>query len=59
MRLANSGEYVAEIRSLAGAIRDLVHDGECVAMEGFTHLIPVTAGQEIIRQGRKDLTLVR
>jgi hypothetical protein len=57
--LANSGECVAEIRSLAEAIRDLVHDGDCVAMEGFTHLIPVAAGQEIIRQGRKDLTLVR
>jgi glutaconate CoA-transferase subunit A len=50
---------VAEIQSLAEAIRDLVHDGDCVAMEGFTHLIPVAAGQEIIRQGRKDLTLVR
>jgi len=50
---------VAEIRSLAEAIRDLVHDGDCVAMEGFTHLIPVAAGQEIIRQGRRDLTLVR
>lgn len=50
---------MAEIQSLAEAIRDLVHDGDCVAMEGFTHLIPVAAGQEIIRQGRKDLTLVR
>ena len=37
----------------------LVHDGDTVALEGFTHLIPVAAGQEIIRQGRRDLTLVR
>ena len=50
---------MAEIQGLAEAIKDLVHDGDCVAMEGFTHLIPVAAGHEIIRQGRKDLTLVR
>jgi acetyl-CoA acetyltransferase len=28
-------------------------------MEGFTHLIPFAAGHEVIRQGRRDLTLVR
>jgi glutaconate CoA-transferase subunit A len=49
----------AEITSLADAVRDLVHDGDTVALEGFTHLIPVAAGQEIIRQRRRDLTLVR
>ncbi len=47
------------ITSLADAIAELVHDGDTVALEGFTHLIPVAAGHEIIRQGRKDLTLVR
>jgi glutaconate CoA-transferase subunit A len=36
-----------------------VHDGATVALEGFTHLIPFAAGHEIIRQGRRDLTLVR
>ncbi|HWK28729.1 MAG TPA: CoA-transferase [Solirubrobacter sp.] len=45
--------------SLPEAIADLVHDGDTVALEGFTHLIPVAAGQEIIRQRRRDLTLVR
>ncbi len=40
-------------------IRELVHDGDTVALEGFTHLIPVAAGHEIIRQGRRDLTLAR
>jgi glutaconate CoA-transferase, subunit A len=50
---------VAEIQSLADAVGALVRDGDCVAVEGFTHLIPVAAGQEIIRQRRKDLTLVR
>ena len=38
---------------------ELVHDGDTVALEGFTHLIPFAAGHEIIRQGRRDLTLVR
>ena len=37
----------------------MVHDGDMVAMEGFTHLIPFAAGHEVIRQGRRDLTLVR
>jgi glutaconate CoA-transferase subunit A len=36
-----------------------VHDGDSVALEGFTHLIPMAAGQEIIRQRRRDLTLIR
>jgi glutaconate CoA-transferase, subunit A len=49
----------AEITSLADAVRDLVQDGDTVALEGFTHLIPVAAGQEIIRQRKRDLTLVR
>lgn len=45
--------------SLAQAIAQLVKDGDSVALEGFTHLIPFAAGHEIIRQGRKDLTLIR
>src|SRR3954464_7179967 len=49
----------AEIPPLAAAVRDLVHDGDTVALEGFTHLIPVAAGQELIRQKKRDLTLVR
>ncbi len=47
------------ITTLPEAIAELVHDGDTVALEGFTHLIPVAAGQEIIRQRRRDLTLVR
>jgi glutaconate CoA-transferase subunit A len=50
---------MAEIVSLADAVRELVHDGDTVALEGFTHLIPSAAGHELIRQGRRDLTLVR
>ena len=45
--------------SLRDAIAELVHDGDTVAMEGFTHLIPFAAGHELIRQGRTDLTLIR
>jgi glutaconate CoA-transferase, subunit A len=44
---------------LAGAVAEHVRDGATVALEGFTHLIPFAAGHEIIRQGRRDLTLVR
>jgi len=50
---------VAELTTLAEAVGALVRDGHTVALEGFTHLIPVAAGHEIIRQGRRDLTLVR
>jgi glutaconate CoA-transferase subunit A len=50
---------VAEITSLAEAVSELVHDGDTVALEGFTHLIPFAAGHELIRQGRRGLTLIR
>ena len=50
---------MAELVDLAEGIASLVRDGDTVALEGFTHLIPVRAGQEIIRAGRRDLTLVR
>jgi glutaconate CoA-transferase, subunit A len=50
---------VADIVSLARAIELAIHDGDTVAMEGFTHLIPHAAGHEVIRQRRRDLTLVR
>ncbi|MCT8972089.1 CoA transferase subunit A [Microbaculum marinisediminis] len=50
---------MAAITSLSEAIRTNVRDGDSVAMEGFTHLIPYAAGHEIIRQGRKRLTLYR
>jgi glutaconate CoA-transferase subunit A len=50
---------VAEVVSLSEGIKELVHDGDSVALEGFTHLIPFAAGHEIVRQGRKDLELVR
>ena len=41
------------------AISELVRDGDTVALEGFTHLIPHAAGHELIRQARRDLTLIR
>src|ERR1700740_2376923 len=53
------GLNMADIMSLAEAVTELVHDCETVALEGFTHLIPVAAGHEIIRQRKRDLTLVR
>ncbi|MFN8061785.1 MAG: CoA-transferase [Vicinamibacterales bacterium] len=50
---------MASLQSLPDAVRNLVRDGDVVAMEGFTHLIPFAAAHEIIRQGRRELTLVR
>ena len=50
---------MAELTSLADAVAALVRDGDTVALEGFTHLIPHAAGHELIRQQRRDLTLVR
>jgi len=48
-----------EFLTLSQAIERHVRDGDSVALEGFTHLIPFAAGHEIIRQGRKGLTLIR
>jgi glutaconate CoA-transferase subunit A len=50
---------LARILELRDAVQDLVRDGDVVALEGFTHLIPFAAGHEIIRQRRRNLTLVR
>lgn len=44
---------------LSDAIANYVNDGDVVYAAGFTHLIPFAAGHEIIRQGKKDLTLAR
>jgi glutaconate CoA-transferase subunit A len=48
-----------EFLRLPEAIARYVRDGDQLALEGFTHLIPFAAGREIIRQGRRDLTLIR
>jgi glutaconate CoA-transferase subunit A len=45
--------------TLHDAVAELVHDGDTVAIEGFTHLICFAAGHEIIRQRKRDLTLAR
>src|SRR5215813_7105341 len=50
---------MAEIVPLNEAVARLVGDGDVVALEGFTHLIPHAAGHELIRQGRRHLHLVR
>ena len=49
----------AQIVSLAEAIAELVQDGDSVALEGFTHLIPFAAGHEVVRQERRGLELIR
>lgn len=50
---------MAVTTSLTDAIAEIVHDGDSVALEGFTHLIPFAAGHEVLRQGRRDLELIR
>src|SRR5215216_5036199 len=49
----------SKVATMRDAIAELVHDGNIVAIEGFTHLISFAAGHEIIRQRRRDLTLAR
>ena len=48
-----------KLASMRDAVRELVRDGDTVAIEGFTHLICFAAGHEIIRQGKRGLTLCR
>jgi len=50
---------LAKILSLKEAIEEFVQDGDTIALEGFTHLIPYAAGHEIIRQKRRNLKLIR
>ena len=52
-------DRMTEFLSLQQAIEQFVRDGDTIALEGFTHLIPFAAGHEIIRQNRRDLTLIR
>ena len=48
-----------KVMSMRQAIATYVHDGDTVAIEGFTACISFAAGHEIIRQGRRDLVLCR
>jgi glutaconate CoA-transferase subunit A len=49
----------SKVASMRDAVAELVRDGDTVAIEGFTHLISFAAGHEIIRQGKRELTLAR
>jgi glutaconate CoA-transferase, subunit A len=59
MPSSHRGTPVAELTTLRTAVAELIHDGDTVAFEGFTHLIPHAAGHEVIRQGKRDLTVAR
>ncbi len=50
---------MAEITTLSDALATLVADGDSVALEGFTHLMPFAAAHELLRQGRRELELIR
>ncbi|WP_051116287.1 CoA-transferase [Amycolatopsis nigrescens] len=59
MRAGTVGPVTDKTSTMTDAVATFVHDGDTVALEGFTHLIPTAAGHEIIRQGRRDLTVAR
>ena len=50
---------MGKLTSLSAAIQKNIHPGDTLYASGFTHLIPFAAGHEIIRQGRRNLTLAR
>jgi glutaconate CoA-transferase subunit A len=50
---------MSKLTNLADALAANVQDGDLVYAAGFTHLIPFAAGHEMIRQGRRQLTLAR
>src|SRR2546423_13444209 len=50
---------MARFLSLSAAVEETIRDGDAVALEGFTHLIPFAATHEIIRQRRRHLTLIK
>lgn len=50
---------MSKLCTLSDAVSRLIHDGDTVYLAGFTHLIPFAVGHEIIRQGKKNLTLAR
>ena len=50
---------MSKVAAMREAIAEIVRDGDCVAIEGFTHLISFAAGHEIIRQRKRDLVLAR
>ncbi|MFZ2103138.1 MAG: CoA transferase subunit A [Oricola sp.] len=50
---------MGKFMALAEAVAENLKDGDTAVFEGFTHLIPHAAAHEVIRQGRKDLTLIR
>ena len=50
---------MSKLMSLRDSISSFVHDGDSVYISGFTHLIDFSAGHELIRQRKKDLTLIR
>src|SRR3989449_926569 len=63
LRTTDNGQRMTDnaskVMPMREAIARFVHDGDTVVIEGFTHLICFAAGHEIIRQGRRDLTLAR
>jgi acyl CoA:acetate/3-ketoacid CoA transferase alpha subunit len=58
-RGCGKGFHMTESVELREAVAGLVNDGDTIALEGFTHLIPFAAAHEIMRQKKQGLSLVR
>jgi glutaconate CoA-transferase, subunit A len=50
---------VSKVMTMSAAVKNFVADGDTIYIAGFTHAVPFSAGHEIIRQRRRDLTLCR
>src|SRR2546427_150663 len=59
MRRSLGSVGMSRFLPLAAAVESTIRDGDTVAMEGFTHLIPFAAGYEVVRQRRRHLTLIK
>ncbi len=59
MSTISTSAVTPKLMPLQEAIAKFINDGDTVYAAGFTHLIPFAAGHEIIRQSKRELTLVR
>lgn len=57
--MAKNSTHEKKISAMDTAISSAVSEGDSVYLAGFTHLIPFSAGHEIIRQEFSDLHLIR
>jgi glutaconate CoA-transferase subunit A len=57
--MVKNDNNTGNLTDMSTAIRSTIDNGDSIYLTGFTHLIPFSAGHEIIRQGYSDLHLIR